>query len=161
MNRSRVSLCVFMLVVLSNPLALFFGSNSTIANNSGGLNATIHEHHGHVLGGRATPILLPVGSSTDDRGCCDSHKDGGGRIAAGGGVWWQWALTRNALFWLINATIVFLILCRLLIWDEPIIIADRPAWLTFLRIRDQALNAIGACNYREAQRRLSEALDVR
>jgi hypothetical protein len=75
--------------------------------------------------------------------------------------WWYRAFTRNTLIWLINVFIVFMILTRLLVYGEPVTDRRSSTYVTFVKIKKHAHDSIGACNYKEAQRQLSDALFVR
>ncbi|KAI6239168.1 BHLH domain-containing protein [Aphelenchoides fujianensis] len=145
LNQSRVSLCVFMLmVVMWNPFAVLFGgSNETTRFNA--------EPTGHIVG------RVPVPHRT-----LKAFGNGEYSFDAENDVidWWHRAFTRHALVWLINLLIVFLILTRLLIHGEPVADRRSPAWITFLKAKQNAMDAITSCNYKEAQRQLREALYI-
>ncbi|KAI6229395.1 BHLH domain-containing protein [Aphelenchoides besseyi] len=144
LNQSRVSLCVFMLmVVMWNPFAILFGGPENTTHM--GVETT-----DHIVG------RIPVRHRTLKAFGGDYPFD----MEAESSNWWHRAFTRHALIWLVNGLIVFIILTRLLIHGEPVADRRSPTWMTFMKTKQNAMDAIIGCNYKEAQRQLSEALYI-
>ncbi|KAI6177315.1 BHLH domain-containing protein [Aphelenchoides bicaudatus] len=141
LNQSRVSLCVFMfMIVMMNPFALLFGpssiENSTATNN--------------IIG------RIPVQHRTLKSFNNDFPFEDNNFVIE----WWHRAFTRHALIWLINLVVVFVVLTRLLVYGEPVTDRRSPSFMTFLKCKKQANEAVNALNYKEAQRQLYEALYI-
>ncbi|CAD5216248.1 unnamed protein product [Bursaphelenchus okinawaensis] len=130
MDRSRVSLSVFMLVFLTyNPLSMVMSTTdvSPLPNMTAVHHRTLNDY--------------------------DYHKQPTS-------TFWERTFTQHAIIWAVNAAIVCAILTKLLVHGEPVVDRLLPTWKIFMKAKQQAHDAVAACNNREAQRQLVDALHL-
>lgn len=148
MGQSRVTLCVFMCMLLSfNPVSVFLSSVPTTSPS------LVHSDYTITLK-EATKSIQPhhrtLRSSINELSFEDFQKEN--EEESGENIWWPYI--RQAFVWAINSFIVLFVLVRLLIYGES------TAWPQFLVVKQQASLGIRLGNYREAQRQLSDSLQV-
>uniref|UniRef100_A0A914HRC0 BHLH domain-containing protein n=1 Tax=Globodera rostochiensis TaxID=31243 RepID=A0A914HRC0_GLORO len=161
-DQSRVTLCVFMFLLLAfNPLStLFFtneaadGSEQYLQHNIGtSAEPGIFVHHRTLLGDDRFSAAFSEGSvplASSSPPPLSSSSPGG---------WWPVRpFFRHFLIWLLNSLFVFLILTRLLVYGEPV--ADRHFLCSTANCRRRAEMAVASGNYKEAQRELGESLKI-
>ncbi|CAD5222089.1 unnamed protein product [Bursaphelenchus xylophilus] len=131
LDRSRVSLSVFMLVFLTyNPLS-FVVSTEPLGTPLRNMTSVYHRTLNDVSYQEQPPSTF-----------------------------WERTFTQHAIIWAVNAAIVCAILTKLLVYGEPVVDRSLPTWKIFVEAKRQAHDAIAACNYREAQRQLVDALHL-
>lgn len=146
LGQSRVTLCVFMCMLLSfNPVSVFLSSvpSTTLVHSDyrmGLKEATKNIHHRTLRSSSNEPSFGDFSNGFEEE---TEEKS-----------WWLASHLRQAFVWAINSFIVIFVLVRLFIYGEP------TAWPQFLIAKKQALIAIHLGNYREAQRQLSDSLQV-
>ncbi|KAI1731710.1 helix-loop-helix DNA-binding domain-containing protein [Ditylenchus destructor] len=148
MMGSRVTLSVFMFVMLAfNPISLFFSSELPTARGNS-MDDSFHENlHHRTL--RSVSDDSPF--DVDSRGLADNGENS---------QWWKVPAVRHTVIWLLNTFIVVLVLMRLLVYGEPVADRRSPAWNTFLSTKQQASRAVNVGNYKEAQRQLRDCLQI-
>lgn len=168
LGQSRVTLCVFMCMMLAfNPVSVFLSSvpstSSLVKTHYGpldsmglkGISNKIQQNTYH----RTLRSIIPFNEPAFD----DSEvlqKDEFKEEENETKLWWQAACLRQAFIWTLNSCIVIFVLLRLLVYGEPVSDSRSSAWTMFLLAKQQASLGIRLGNYREAQRKLFDALQV-